>query len=88
MEQSHLEFLAGKCIVNPDLSFWIERIPLFISSIKKGIVDLVPHLVTIYNPDIITVFLAPVIAVNAGNAFLLATAAQEGQTNYEKKKEF
>jgi len=86
MDQGHLEFLAGKRIVNPDLSFGVERIPLFISAIEKGIVDLMPDLITIHDPNIITVFFATVIAVNTGNTFLFATAEQEGKANTEKKK--
>jgi hypothetical protein len=86
MDQGHLEFLAGKCIVNPDLTFGVEWIPLFISTIEEGIVDLVPHLIAIHDPDVIPVPLSPVIAVDAVNAFPVIAANQKKDANAEKNK--
>jgi hypothetical protein len=77
MDQGHLEFLTGKGIINPDFSFGVEWIPLFISTIKKRIVDLMPHLIAIHDPDVITVPLAPMKAIDAVDAFPARAAEQK-----------
>jgi hypothetical protein len=77
MDQGYLEFLTGKGIINPDLSFGVEWIPLFISTIEKRIVDLMPYLIAIHNPYVITVPFAPMIAVDAVDASSVRAAEQK-----------
>jgi hypothetical protein len=86
MDQGHLEFLTGKGIVNPDLSFRVEWIPLFISTIKKRIIDLMPYLIAIHDPDVITIPLAPMIAIDAVDAFPVRAGDQKKNANAEKNK--
>jgi hypothetical protein len=81
MDQGHFKFLAGKGIINPDLSFGSEGIPLFISPIKKRVIDLMTNLITIHDPDIITVPLSIIVAVNTFDTFFVGTTEQKNNTD-------
>ena len=51
MCEGQLELFAGNGIVNPDFTFGVEKIALFISAIEKLRVNFVSRPVSINNPD-------------------------------------
>jgi hypothetical protein len=86
MNKGHLKFFTGKGIIDPDLSFGSERVPLIISPIEKRVIDLLTNLITIYYPDIITISFSPIVPIYTIDTFFIRATEQENNTNTEKKQ--
>ena len=84
MRQGKFELLAGYRMVYPYLAFWVENVTLIIAPIKEFLVNILPYLVTIYNPDSKAIFITPAITVNPIDLFMVAAG---GKQEYQQENQ-
>ena len=63
MCQGKFKFLAGNSMINPDLAFRVEQVPLFISTVKEFFVNILADFVSVDYPYRETLFITIVAAV-------------------------